>query len=71
MTTEQMTRILEDLKKKGLHVSNKEAIESLKKLRSKYSEEVSRDKVREITGKVYKKHKKTLSEEVRYIRSRG
>lgn len=71
MTTEQMARTLEDLKKKGLYVSNREAIESLKKLKGEYSKEVSLDKVREITGKVYKKYKKTLSEEVRHIRSRG
>lgn len=71
MATEQMTRMLEDLRKKGLYVSDKEAVESLKQLKSEYSEEVSLEKVREITGKVYKKHRKTLSQEVRYIRRRG
>jgi len=68
MTTEQMAKTLDDLRKKGLYVSNDEAIESLQKLRNEYSGEVSLQKVREITGKVYKKYKKTLSQEVSYVR---
>jgi hypothetical protein len=66
-----MARIYENLKKKGMYVSNRDVIRSLKKLKGEYAEEVSLDEVREITGKVYKKYKKTLSEEVRYMRSRG
>lgn len=71
MTTEQMTKTLDDLRKKGLYVSNDEAIKSLQRLRREYSGDVSLQKVREITGKVYKKYKKTLSEEVMYVRRRG
>lgn len=71
MTTEQMTKTLNDLRKKGLYVSNDEAIKSLQRLRREYSGDVSLQKVREITGKVYKKYKKTLSEEVMYVRRRG
>ncbi len=68
MTTEQMSKMLEDLRKKGLYVSDREAVESLKQLRDEYSGEVSLQKVREITGRVYKKHRKTLAQEIAYIR---
>jgi len=66
-----MERMLEDLKKKGLHVSSKEAIESLKQLKLEYSADVSINKIREITGRVYKRKKKTLSDEIKNIRRRG
>lgn len=71
MITEQMERMLEELKKKGLHVSSKEAVESLKQLKLEYSDDVSINKIREITGRVYRKKKKTLSDEIGHIRRRG
>ena len=66
-----MERMLEDLKKKGLHVSSKEAVESLKQLKLAYSGDVSINKIREITARVYKRKKKTLSDEIKSIRRRG
>ncbi len=61
--------MVEDLRKRGLYALGKEAADSLKQLREEYSGNVSLDSVRQITGRVYKKHRKTLSQEVAYIRS--
>ncbi|MFQ6095672.1 MAG: hypothetical protein ACE5NN_05975 [Candidatus Bathyarchaeia archaeon] len=68
MTTEQMEKVVEDLSRRGLYVSNESAVEALKELRREYSENVSLEKVREITERLRKKYKTTLSDEVKYIR---
>jgi len=71
MTTERMEKVVEDLGGKGLYISNEATVEALKELRREYSEDVSLEKVREITGRVWKKYRATLSDEVKYIRRRG
>ena len=68
MTTEQLDQMAAELKKKGLYVLNESALKAVRELRKKYDVPTSLEEVREITYKVWKKHKVTLSEELANIR---
>jgi uncharacterized protein YfkK (UPF0435 family) len=68
MTTEQLDQMAAELNKKGLYVLNESALKAVKGLRKKYDVPTSLEEVREITYKVWKKHKVTLSEEIAYVR---
>lgn len=67
MTIARVMKELEDLAKKGLYVSKESTAEALRLLKKQYSQDVSLERVREIAYRVLKKHKITLSGEVRYV----
>ncbi|MBI2184598.1 MAG: hypothetical protein HYU39_06530 [Thaumarchaeota archaeon] len=68
METEQAHRVIEELRSRGLYVANREAIGNLKEFGAQYSRAASLEEVRDITYRVWKKYKVTLSDEVKIMR---